>query len=202
MVDAPPKHLGVPTTTPVAFTSAGVLYLERMNLLAEDGCGILCDTLPLEGEDIPLCFKLSTHPTALRCKARVLATVPTTPAGIKAFKEHGDQGMHAVTGGVTGDSVTMMFRLADIKPDTPRHTGPHQANVARQVTKAVGFCVSFLDLAGPNKAAVARHLKISRRLSDQMATRGGNVVSLTDDDRKTMTRIMEDESLSDRAKDW
>lgn len=202
MTSASPPAKGVATTTPVAFMAAGMLYLERMNILAEDGCGILCDTLPLIGEEIPLCFKLSTSQSSIRCKARVMALVPTTPAGVKAFEEGGEKGLHAVTGGVTGDSVTMMFRLADLKEAAAKSAAPSPPAPNRPAGKAVGFCVRFVDLSGPSKAAVARHLKISRRLSDQLSTRGSSVVSLSEDDRKTMTRIMEDESLSDRARDW
>jgi len=198
---APPaaqKVVGVPTTTPLAFLSAGVLYLERMNILAADGCGVLCEALPLVGEEIPLVFKLSTHKEALRCKGRVEGTIPTTPSGLQLAQTLGEKGLHAATSSSMGDSATMMFRLSELKEMGKAASAPTPS----RPVKAVGFCVRFLDLSTAAQAAVTRHINVSRKLGDQFATRGGGMVSLNEDDRNTLATMFSDGELSNRAKDW
>lgn len=195
------KLVGVPTTTPIAFQSAGLLYLERMNILAEDGCGILCDTVPLPGEVLPVVFRLSTQKVAIRCRVSVEGSIPTTPGGLKLAQSLGEKGLHAATSSSIGDSATMMFRLDDIKPEPKLR--PRTPGDGAPVHKAPGFCARFVDLGKDGCEAVARHLRISQRLADQLSTHaGGGAVTVTDKDRSALTQMFAEEGLSERAKDW
>ncbi|MBI5494330.1 MAG: hypothetical protein HY904_04835 [Deltaproteobacteria bacterium] len=196
-----PRFVGVPTTTPVAFQSAGLLYLERMNILSEEGCGILCDSVPIIGEIIPLVFRLSTQKRTLRCRARVEAAIPTTPAGVKLAAELGEKGLHAATASTMGDSATMMFRMEDLQRAAVEAQKPVQKST-RPVGKATGFAVSFVDLDKDARDLVAAHIRISRRLSDQVARQGGASSSLAEDDRSTLKSMFDEDGLSDRARDW
>ena len=199
----PPRaSIGVPTTSVVAFVSTGVLYLERMSVISEDGAGVLCDALPVEGEELPLCFRLSTHKGTLRARGRVMGHKPTTPAGLSLAQREGDAALHAVTG-TMGDSATMMFRLSDLEKQqgAPKPSG-HAAHKARATERAAGFCVRFVDLAPDVAAALARHLRISRRLGDQLSSAGGRVVELSEDDRPGLANLFDEGNLSKRAMDW
>jgi hypothetical protein len=212
---APPtrNNLGVTTTTPVAFVSAGVLHLERMNAVSEEGAGILCPVVPMDGEEVPLCFRLSTHKEPLRCRARVEGAIPTTPGGLLLARTEGEKALHAATGS-TGDSVTMMFRLSDLKPDTPSGArGATASGTALSerapgevhggtLKKATGFCVRFVDPPADVKRALARHLQISRRLGEQLASHGGQLVRISEDDRAAIGNLFSEGQLSKRALDW
>lgn len=198
--------IGVPTTTPVAFLHAGTLYLERMSVLGDDGAGILCTTLPFTGETLQLVFRLSTSAASIRCKARVEGDLPTTPAGLALKREGGDKALQsAMSGAATGDSVTMMFRMSDLegprKPSAPPTSSTGTPTAAPQ--KMTGFSVRFLDLDDAAKAAVQKHVALSRQLSESLSTRGGDrLVSLAEDDRKTLAGAFDVDNLSKKAMDW
>lgn len=199
-VAAPRPNVGVATMTPIAFTANGTLYLERMNLLSEEGAGILCQDLPAVGEILPVIFRLSTAPTPVRCKAEVLASIPTTPSGLSLRTTHGEQAMLAAIGAASaGDSATMMFRMSDLKPLLSRPPPPP----ARSTPSALhGFCIRFLDMTKEDKDAVARHVKTSRHLSETLNKRGEQMIAVIDDERATLASAFEDGNLAQRAKDW
>lgn len=200
----PPKpFIGVPTSTQVAFLSQGTLFLERMSVLAEDGCGIFCPVLPRVGDTLQLVFRLSTSPASVRCLARVEGDVPTTPAGLTLKREGGDKALQsAMSGAAPGDSVTMMFRMSDLEKPAKKPAAPSTAPGA-PVQKLAGFSVRFLDLDADGKAAVTKHVNLSRQLSESLSTRGSDkLVSLGEDDRKTLAGAFDVDNLSKKAMDW
>lgn len=198
--DAAKPFVGVATTTPIAFVSAGTLYLERMSMLAADGAGILSEHVPAVGEVIPVVFTLSTSKQAIRCQARVAGEVPTTPTGLTLRREIGDGAFFAAVASTGGDSATMMFRLSDFEKRPPRPAAPPPGNRPGQAAR--GFCVRFVDLSDDGRAAVEKHLRISRQLGDQLARRGDRMVALVEDDRARLSEEKEGDDLSKRALDW
>ncbi|MEW5855114.1 MAG: hypothetical protein AB2A00_40435 [Myxococcota bacterium] len=200
--ESPRPFLGVSTTTPLAFQSAGLLHMERMSILSAEGAGILSEHVPPTGEVIPVVFTLSTSRESIRCQARVEGDVPTTPAGLSLRREVGEKAFHAAVGATLGDSATMMFRLSDYekKPEPkPAPSSPARAGAPQQ---ARGFCIRFLDLTPEARAAVEKHLRISRQLGEQLARRGDRMVSLSEDDRALLSEDRGGDDLSKRAMDW
>jgi hypothetical protein len=191
-------YLGVSTTTLVAFVHAGELYLERMCILAEDGAGIVCATLPPVGAELPLCFRLSTARTAVRCRGKVLAPVATTPAGVALREREGDRAFRAAVGAAIGDSATAVFRMADLEGKRAKR----RPRGAAGATAVVGFSVRFVTWQEGGQEAVRRHIAFSQRLREQLAARGEGLVSTSEDERPTLASYFDEGDLSGRAKDW
>jgi hypothetical protein len=189
--------------TPVAYVAGGTLYLERMNLLSEEGVGILCPgDLPVVGQVVDMAFRLSTAKRPVRCKGLVVGDVPMTPGGLGLKQAMGEKAFLAALGAAShGDSATMMFRLSDVQAalaETP-------AAEAREQTPPEGphgFSVRFQDLSAEDKAAVARHVATSRKLSQSYTVKGGRVVPVTEDDGRAMGAAFQEGDLSQWAKDW
>ncbi len=183
----------------MAFCADGVLYLERMSVLAADGAGILCDTPLPKGAVVPLAFRLSTAKQAVRCRGEVLGSVATSPAGLKLHDRLGAQAFAKVATAGLGDSATVMFRLSDLEEQAREQRKP----AALPLQPPSGFCVRFVDLDEVGQQAVTHHLQVSRRLSEQLAVRGGRLVEIGENERRTIARLFEeDEDLSKKALDW
>jgi len=192
--------IGVATTTPLAFFYEGKLYLERMSVLADDGAGVLSTTTPPIGTHLQVAFRLSTAAETVRCRAEVLAALPTTPNGVLLKAKVGERAFKAAMGSTIGDSATMIFRTEDLEKLKPKHQPP--ADLA-PVAKREGFCIRFLDLDATGKALVHHHLETSRRLGEQLAARGGQRVSVGSDERATMSAMFDDDAdLSKKAESW
>lgn len=191
--------VGVGTTTAVAFVSAKKLYLERMNVLASDGAGILCAELPEVGEIMPIAFRLSTARELVRCKAEVLEHVPTTPAGLKLRARIGDAAFKSSVGAAIGDSATAIFRVADLeKASAGRRKPPERSATAT----AAGFAVRFVEMDEASRAVVVRHVETSRRLGEHLAARGDHMIATTEDEGEQIGALFEEGDLSKRAMDW
>ena len=192
--------IGVATTTPLAFFWDGKVFLERMSVLAEDGAGVLCELLPPVGTHLQIVFRLSTASQAIRCRAEVLALVPTTPNGVLLRDKVGERAFKAAMGSTVGDSATMIFRTEDMEKLRPK---PRDATDGPHTVSQFGFCIRFLDLDAHGKALVKSHLEISRRLGEQLAAHGGKMVNLGQDERSTMSAMFDDDAdLSKKAQDW
>ena len=192
--------IGVATTTPVAFFLEGKIFLERMNVLAEDGAGVLSDVAPPVGTHLQVVFRLSTAREAVRCRAEVLAEVATTPNGVLLRAKLGERAFKAAMGSTIGDSATMIFRTEDLEKMRPKKA--EAADPAVLLHRA-GFCVRFLDLDAHGKELVHNHVETSRRLGEQLAAHGGKLVDLSNDERATMSAMFDDDAdLSKKAKDW
>lgn len=190
----PRPFIGVATTTQVAFVHHGELYLERMNVLAEDGAGVLSETLPAEETVLPVAFRLSTAEVAVRARARVAGHVPTSPAGLALRERAGEPTSVSSIGAVIGDSATAIFRVGDLEAA--------RVQVAPASGPATGFALAFIDLSPEQRAAICRHVELSRRLSDKLAARGDRLVSTTEDERATMAALFDEGDLSKKAMDW
>jgi hypothetical protein len=198
---APAKPLiGVATTTPLAFFLEGKLYLERMNVLAQDGAGVLSEVVPPIGTHLQIVFRLSTTSDAVRCRGEVLAGVPTTPNGVLLRSKVGERAFKAAMGSTIGDSATMIFRTEDLEKLRPKKTAATQT---RQPARQSGFCIRFLDLDAHGAGLVAEHLQISRRLSEQLALHGGKLEGIARNEQATMSAMFDDDGdLSKKARDW
>ena len=196
--------IGVATTTPIAFMSSGVLSLERMAVLSEEGCGVFCVELPLQGSTLQVVFRLSTGAHSVRCDARVEALFPTTPGGLELRARLGEREFNAVISSNPGDSATMMFRMADLESahQQKKPQKPVQAPRPSGPGRAPGFCLRFVNLDEKGKAAVARHVKISRQTGELLSRRGEGMVQLGEDDRKTLASAFDVDNLSKKALDW
>jgi hypothetical protein len=206
---------GVATTTPVAFVAQGTLHLERINMLADDGAGILTSVKVSVGEVLPVAFRLSTSKEAIRCRAEVLADIATTPSGLRLRDKVGTQTFVSIATAQLGDSATVMFRLSDLQEQAEAErrakeaaaaspTGAGGAVAAVDAAAALcGISIKFLDLDAVSRQAVERHLRLSRHMSEMLALRGGKMVELGENERKTMSRLLDEEgNLSARALDW
>jgi hypothetical protein len=191
--------VGVGTTTAVAFVSAKKLYLERMNVLAVDGAGILCAELPEVGKIMPIAFRLSTARALVRCKAEVLEHIPTTPAGLEVRAKIGDAAFKSSVGAAIGDSATAIFRVADLEK---AGAARHQPTGRSATATAAGFAVRFVEMEEASKAIVERHVATSRRLGEHLAARGDHLVATTDDEGEQIGALFDDGDLSKRAMDW
>jgi len=193
--------IGVTTTTPVAFLHQGTLYLERMSVLSEDGAGVFCSVVPAVGDHLQVVFRLSTSGASIRCHAKVEGDVPTTPAGLALRRVGGEKALQsAMSGAAPGDSATMMFRLSDLEALRPPQKAPAPSGVRE---KATGFSIRFLNLDDEGKAAVKKHVGLSRQMGENLSARGGNrMVSLGEDDRKTLAGAFDVDNLSKKAMDW
>lgn len=194
-----PPAVGVPTTTPIAFLWEGALYLERMNILAFDGAGILCDEIPPIGTVLPVVFRLSTAKAVTRCKAEVLGTLPTTPAGLTLRQKHGDKALPAITGAGVSDSATAIFRLSDLKPAPAPPPGQSAGPEEGHIVQATGFCLHFLELSAEGKAAIKHHLTTSKQLADRLAAQGMRSIT---EERLAIADTFTEGDLSRRALDW
>ncbi len=198
-------HLGVGTSTPIAFVAGGVLYLERMNVLAEDGAGVMCDVLPKIGEVVPVVFNLSTRREAVRCKGEVLGEVATTPGGLALHQRLGAKAFAKVAMAGMGDSATVMFRLSDLeaqrKPKAPEDPKA-KAVEGKPLEPPRGFCIRFVELGAGGLEAVRHHISTSRRMSEQLAMRGEKVVEIGENERRTMEQLLDERDISKKAMDW
>lgn len=199
-----PGGIGVPTTTPLAFYHAGQLELGRMNLLAEDGCGVLSEAPPATGARVQIAFRLSTRRQQIRCQAEVLATLPTTPAGLELRQRGGAQAFKVAMSAAVADSATAIFRVSEL--ERPRRAPAAPAELGPQVATAgqlpAGFCLRFVDLSATDREHVVAHLRLSRRLSEQLAAREGRLVALGPDERQTMAAYFDEGDLRKKAEDW
>jgi hypothetical protein len=193
----PRPFIGVATTTQIAFVLERKLFLERMNVLAENGAGVLCETLPDEGTLMPVAFRLSTAKELVRARARVLGHFPTTPAGLALRDQIGERAFVSSMGAAIGDSATAIFRMGDLEAAKPKKPAapPAPAQVG-------GFAVEFVEVDEPSREAIRHHVEFSRRLSDKMAARGDHLVSTTEDERDTMAALFDEGDLSKKAMDW
>jgi hypothetical protein len=190
--------LGVVTTTPVAFLLRGELHLERMNMISEEGAGVLCPFVPEVGDELSIAFRLSTSEVTLRCHAQVVGGAPTTPAGITLRREKGEAQYKAVMSEASRESATSIVRIADLQPSPKTKAQTPGENAAKQS----GFALRFVDLSAAGRQQVARHIRISRRISDQMAAHGGALVELEEDERPTLSSFFDEGDLSRKALDW
>ncbi len=189
-------QIGVATTTVVAFTHAGKLFLERMNIIAEDGAGVLCAEPPPVGAELQLVFRLSTARQAIRAEGRVEALVATTPAGVELHRRLGDREFKAAIGAAIGDSATAIFRASDLEGSRARRPSRPPPAAAQ------GFSVRFTSLDPAGVKAVRRHVGFSLQLRQQLAARGEQLVETAPDERPTLASYFDEGNLSERAKDW
>lgn len=167
--------VGVATTTPVAFYWGEEIHLERMNLISADGAGVLAPCQPPVGVSIPIAFRLSTAIEAVRCQGEVLGNVPTTPEGLALRSDVDEQSFQQSVRASVDDSATA---VTDVKELEARAKADQQVvqqaseEPSAQVREVQGFCVRFLCLADDQKAAIARHLRISQRLRHSHAEAG------------------------------
>lgn len=194
----PRPFIGVATTTQIAFVHDGELHLERMNVLAEDGAGVLCDALPGVKSVVQVAFRLSTAKGAVRGRARVVGHTPTTPAGLALRSEIGERAFVSSMGAAIGDSATAIFRLGDLEAAKPKKPAAPAAATAT----ATGFALEFVELDAASREAIRHHVAFSRRLTDKMAARGDRLVSTTEDERDTMVALFDEGDLSKKAMDW
>ena len=193
----------MPTTTPIAFAVAKAagearMFLEKMNILSVQGCGVLCHEPPAVGAVLRVVFRLSTSHDATRCRAEVVGAVPTTPAGWVIHSKRvakGDAPLAHIPAGGISDSATAIFRMADLAP-SPK---PPSADPLPRVGIAQGFCLRFVDLDDAGRAAVEHHLRTSRALADRLAAQGGRSAAA---DRLAIAETFHEGDLSKRALDW
>jgi hypothetical protein len=194
----PRPFIGVATTTQIAFVHDGELYLERMNVLAEDGAGVLCDTLPPVDAVVQVAFRLSTAKSVVRARARVVGHFPTTPAGIVVRDKIGEPAFVSSMGAAIGDSATAIFRMGDLEASRK----PKKPSPAAAPSAAPGFALAFVELDEACSGAVRHHVAFSRRLTNKMAARGDQLVSTTEEERDTMAAMFDEGDLSKKAMDW
>jgi len=193
----PRPFIGVATTTQIAFVHDGKLFLERMNVLAENGAGVLCEVLPAKNSAVTVAFRLSTAKSVVRARARVIGHFPSTPAGLALRDQIGEPAFVSSMGAAIGDSATAIFRMGDLEKAKPK-----KAPVTTPPTKAAGFSLQFVEIDDDSRGAIRHHVEFSRRLSDKMAARGEQLVSITEDERDTMAALFDEGDLSKKAMDW
>ncbi len=181
--------IGVATTTQIALVIGGEPWLEPMNILADDGCGVPTTAPASIGAKIAIAFRLSSSKRTIRCKAEVVAETATTPAGMKLRQTHGDEALDDAMS--LGDSATSIVRLDAVAKVKAK------AKPQAKSTKSTGLCLRFLDLSPPDLALVRAHIAHSREIETRLAI--GN--ESTSADRK-IGLAFDDPKLSDKANDW
>jgi len=196
---APRERIGVATTTPVAFVAQGKLCLERMNVLAADGAGILAQDLPALGSRLELVFRLSTAREAVRCQAEVMSHLPTTPAGLALRTRRGESAFKAAMGATLDESATMLFRMGDLAQAARRRELTPKAVTGAALS---GFCVRFVGLDQAARERLSHHLEVARELGQKLMSRGDRLLAIGTDEQATMAAMFDDGDLAAKAKDW
>jgi hypothetical protein len=187
--------IGVATTTPIAIATEAALVLEPMNVLAEDGCGVPSDAVVMIGKTVSVAMRLSTAKRTIRCTAKVLGDVATTPAGLSLRDKLGQAALSEAMS--FGGSATAIVSRADLEKMRAAAAQPKAEKPFHSKPAPAGFCLRFVDLKPDDLALVQHHIRASRELEAKAAI--GNAQASMD---RKIGLAFDDPKLSQKASDW
>ncbi len=196
--------LGVSTTTPVSFYFEENVYLEQMLILAENGAGVRSEMQPPVGSVLPVAFRLSTAEEMIRCKAEVLAPVPTSPRALELREHMSEAAFKTLLSNKMGESATAIIKTSDLKKMKEAHEQKkkQKAKEARAYKLPQGFCLRFVDLSPAGLRLIKRHIKISDKLREDLVARDSGTAPSLKDEGQLMGQPFDAGDLSKRAMDW
>lgn len=195
--DAAPMRpfIGVATTTQIALATDAGLVLEPMNVLSEEGCGVPSDAPVTVGKTVSVALRLSTAKQTIRCSAKILGDVATTPAGLALRDKLGHAAFHDAMS--LGSSATAIVSRADLEKMRAAAAQPKAEKPFQSKPAPEGFCLRFVDLKAEDLALIQHHIRASRELEAKAAI--GNAQASMD---RRIGLAFDDPKLSEKANDW